>query len=451
MATGSRILAMATIFRRLYKLRGVPFVQNFAKLQISTIITLLTGFVSLVVFPRVLGLELYGLYAVVAAFAGLLSFFCAFGQETTCAIFFAEATGKKDKEAQQSVLRYFVQSWLLTVVVSGVLMAIAPWIGAYVEGSALVGDYARLIILNMVLQAAPTLSFIMLQNYQEINTLVMWENMRTVLQFALSTVLLLMGWGIVGILLGPLVVSTVYFPLCLLQYRRIARERDLPSLSQIARDVTRFDTGKLFVQGLWITLDRNISGNLYPNLFIMILNATTTLENVALFRLALRLASLPGTLIMPNVSRLATVYIPKLIGKEVALIKSNCGKLIKGATGLTLLACMGAAVCIPLFWPLVYGNEFTAAIPVFLVLLPLNLMAVTHVASVPLLRVLGKTWAMIAVNILGVTLACASYYVLLMVIPANYAMAIAVLMYNLHTLLLFAYIARLLKHYKPLP
>ncbi len=440
---------MATIFRRLYKLRGVPFVQNFAKLQIGTVISLGTGFVSLVVFPRVLGLEMYGLYAVVAAFAGLLGFFCAFGQETTCAIFFAEATGKKDSAAQQSVLRYFVQSWLLTVVVSVVLIAIAPWLGASIEGNVLVGDYARLILLNMVLQAAPTLSFIMLQNYHEINTLVVWENTRTVLQFALSTIFLLMGWGIVGILLGPLVVSTVYFPLCLLQYRRIARERNLPSLSQIVRDVTRMDTGKFFVQGVWITLDKNISGNLYPNLFIMILNATTTLENVALFRLALRLASLPGTLIMPNVSRLATVYIPKLIGSPVALIKTNCAKLIKGATGLTFLVCLGAAVCVPLFWPLVYGDEFTAAIPLFLVLLPLNLMAVTHVASVPLLRVLGKTWSMIVVNVIGVALACGGYYVLLPVIPANYAMAIAVLIFNLHTLLLFAYIARLLKTYKP--
>lgn len=440
---------MATIFRRLYKLRGVPFVQNFAKLQIGTVINMATGFVSLVVFPRVLGLEMYGLYAVVAAFAGLLSFFCAFGQETTCAIFFAEATGKKDRDAQQSVLRYFVQSWLLTVVVSIVLMLIAPWLGASIEGNALVGDYARLIILNMVLQAAPTLSFIMLQNYQEINTLVVWENTRTVLQFALSTALLLMGWGIAGILLGPLIVSIVYFPLCLLQYRRIARERNLPFLSQIVGSVTRIDTGKFFVQGLWITLDRNISGNLYPNLFIMLLNATTTLENVALFRLALRLASLPGSLIMPNVSRLATVYIPKLIGSPAALIKSNCIKLVKGAMGLTFLVCMGAAVCIPLFWPLVYGTEFTAAIPLFLVLLPLNLMAVTHVASVPLLRVLGKTWSMIAVNILGVALACGGYYVLLPWVAATYAMAIAVLMYNLHTLLLFAYIARLLKNYNP--
>ena len=57
---------------------GMKFIRDVGILQLGKAVALVVGFVGSVVFARILGPENYGLYAIVAAFAGIVSSFINF-------------------------------------------------------------------------------------------------------------------------------------------------------------------------------------------------------------------------------------------------------------------------------------------------------------------------------------------------------------------------------------
>lgn len=425
----------------LSRLRGllhVRFVRNVLTFQLSTIITLVTGLLSSVIYARLLGLEQYGLYAVVSAFAGLLTIVAGWGQDTTVATFLAESVGKKDPALVRSVLRYFAQSTFLGTVIHVALIIAAPLLAGLIQNDPTIGEYARLAIVNTMLQPLFTLVIIMLQLRQRIPLITALENSRSILQLGLATLLLVMGFGVWGIFLGTSVISLLYIPVCIHLYRVHARALGFPSLLSLFRDLRGADTTPYFRQGFWIALDRHIARNLYPNAFFLVLGRVAPLETVGLFRLALRLASLPAELVMPSISRLSAISLPRLAGENIKELRSSCIKLIKGTLGLMLTAVIGASICVPLFLPYVYGREFMGAIPVFFTILPFNLISGLNVASIPLARVFRKVHVLIGVNLLGLCGALLVFAILRTILPDAHAMGFGLLYYHINSLLLYA-------------
>lgn len=437
-----------TLSARASAVLKLPFVRNLAKFQAGTVVMMGMGFVSSVVYSNLLGLERYGLYAIVTAFASLVTIIASFGQETTITTFLSEAVARKNKEEIRNVLAYFWQTTVIATLLYIALILLSPFLAQLLGESKDVGMYAKIAILNIGLQWPAVLVFLMLQIENRVGLVTILENIRLIAQVGLSTILLLMGYGLWGVLAGTCIVSALYVPLCLFLYERFRHEVAFPSMPSVVRMLRVRDTQTYFKQGVWISADRNIAGNLYPNVFFMILSATAGLQAVGLFRLALKLAELPRALIMPSLSRMAAVTIPRLTALDRGSLKRSCVKLLIGSLGLNTLAIIGAAVCVPLFFPLVYGREFIGAIPAFFLLLPGNFFATMQIVAVPLLRLYKKMHVSILNNLAGTAVAVALYFGLSRIIDPLYAMCLASLYLYVNSNNTYLYLWHFLKRKK---
>jgi O-antigen/teichoic acid export membrane protein len=427
---------------------ALPFVRGVATFQIGGIVMMGVGLVSSVLYARLLGVSVFGLYAVIRAFVGLLTIATSYGQETAAATFLAEAMGRKDLEKARTVLRYYAQATAISAVVFVILFLVSPIIAHSTQSNPLIGQYARILLINTLLQSPNVLLFMALQLQRRIKAVTIIENTIDILQLILSIVLILQGWGIWGVLVGTTAISALATPFLLLMYDRSARAQGLPQAGEILGSLFKRGTGDYFVQGFWIALDQNIGKNLYPNLFYMVLNATTTLQTVGVFRIGFRLASLPGTFIMPSITRMTTYAIPKIATIDRKNLLKVCRKVIVVAVGVSALATVGAAIVVPPLIPFVYGVSFTNAIPTFLALLPINIIASTHVISVPLLRVYKKVWIISITNTVGIVIGIGAYYLLHMFLPTLAAICFSIVIFHLNSLALFPYLYWLLRKKK---
>lgn len=424
------------LLKTLFGLQRVPFVRHAATFQIGSIVMTATGLISSVLYARLLGLEQFGLFAVVSSFTGVMCIIASFGQETTLVTFLSEAVGKKDKKGIETVLRYFIQSTLLALIVYAVLLILAPTLSSYFSSGEYVGSLSRLLILNTALQSPPVLVFLMLQIRGKVAIVTILENIRSLSQVGIAITLLLLGYGLEGILWSMLAVSVIYLPVCAVLYRKNARILGFPHMKLLVQTFLRGGTLPYFSQGLWIAFDRQISRNLYPNLFMLVLDRTTSLQVVGLFRLALRLGSLPADLITPNITRLSAVTIPKLAAQSVDRLKEACLKLMKGMLGIISLAVLGAALIIPPLVPTVYGAEFSEAILPFLIILPFNFISAFSVATVPVARIFRKVWLLTISNSLGIVFGLTGYFVLRGMIGSLNAMSASILLYHVNSIVL---------------
>ncbi len=432
---------------RLLLFTRIPFVRGVATFQVGTVVMTITGFASSVLYARLLGLHEFGIYAAVTAFAGLLGIFTSYGQETATITFLSEAVGRRDKKGIALVLRYFLQATSLATLVYIALFLLAPVIATMVGSDPRIGMLARLVLLNAVLQPVNVLLFIALQLQRRIALVAFLENALDILQLSLAIVLLLLGWGVAGILAAQLLGMLAAVPLFLALYVRSARAQGFPTLREsIGGMHTASGTGPYARQGLWIALDRSISGNLYPNLFFVLLNATTTPATVGVFRIALRLATLPLSLLMPSITRMTAVAIPRIAAADPRHLLRSCQQVLIGAVALSFLATIGAAIVVPPLIPLVYGAEFARVIPIFLLILPINITSSMHVVSVPILRILRRVWVITLTNGTGIVLACGLYFLLLQSLPVLGAVGASVIFYHSFSLLLFVYLGVLYRH-----
>ncbi len=433
------------LLKKLRATSRLPFVRGAATFQVGSMVMLVTGFASSIVYARLLGLKEFGMYAIVSAFVGIFGILASYGQESTTVIFLSEAVGKKDNKAIANVLRYYVHMTLLSSIVYLCIFILAPTLADALQHNALIGQYARLVILNILLQPANTLLFLLLQLERRIKTVVTLENGLDIAQLAVSIALLLLGWGVQGILIGTLSVSAAAFPFLVMMYNKSAKRQGLPTIWQTIGTLGKAKTGGYVRQGFWIALDQNIGKNLYPNLFYIVLSATASLETVGIFRLAMRLAGLPLSLIMPSVTRMTSVTIPKIANSDSTSLFPSIRKVLAGTLGLVFLISCAAAIIIPPLIPFVYGTAFSKAAPIFLVLLVPNFLSSAHVLSVPLLRLFKRVWMISLTNLTGMGIAVVCYFFLLKFLSAIWAISISVTIFQTFSLLLFVFVAILLR------
>ncbi len=431
---------------RLRNILSEQFTQNILKFQLGTIFTIILGLATSLIYTRLLGVERYGAYGVITAFAGLLTIVARFGQEQTLTTFLAEAVGEKNQRKIFATLQYYFQSWTLSFVVYAVLFAIAPIAATMTGNTTDIGRLARLVIINEALQFGPALVLLTLQVQKRINLVVILENTKTLAQVLVTSTFLILGYGIEGILYGMLLVSSITLPVSLVLYQYTKRE--YPGIGSLCAALGKGGTGIYFREGFWLALERNIGNKLYPNIFYVVLGATASYEITGLFKLAFRLARLPSELIMPGITRLSAVAIPKIVSGDRKALKASCLKLLKGTLGLNVIAILGAIVFVPPLLPVVYGAEYAPAIPLFLVMVWFNLLSALHVVSVPLIRVYRKVWAMILTNVTAAIFAIGVYYLSVEFHTPAKALVIALFYYHMHSLSIFGFLWWFIRHPK---
>ncbi len=430
---------MASVRQLISYFASVPFIRTVATMQITTAINVVVGFASSIVYIRLLGLELFGILAVVYAFSGLLSIPASFGQDTALVTFFSEAVGGKDTHKAKAVLWYFLQSTVLSTVMYVVLGIIAPSLATVWQSNGEIGHYARYVFANQALQGPAVLLFLGLQIERKLKLLSLVENARTILQFAITTVMLMLNMGIMAILLGTLIISIIYVPICLFLYERLAKNGGkMPRLTSLIRS-GKSSTKAYFLQGLMMTLDRSIASNLHPNIFIMMIASIST-EMAGVLRLALRLAYLPTSLLLPSITRTASVSLPKLIAQDRKALKSSVLKLLTGCIILSIILVVGGEIVIPPLIPIVYGKEFISTQGPFMILIISTIFISLNVITVPLLRTYKKLHVSIINFLVGILIGVALFFVLIKFMSPILAVSIGIVYVHAHSLLMYPYL-----------
>ena len=432
--------------QKLRALLALPFTRHLVTLQTGSTVTMVASFLQSIIFARMLGVEGYGVYALILASAGLCSIAAGFGQQHTTTTFLAEAWSRKDRPAMRTIAQYYLQTSLIGILLLGTLVLLAPLLTDLTYQNPGYGFLARLILVSTMLDLLPAYVFIAMQVSNRFRLLTILQTFRVLLQLFLSTILLLRGYGVAGTFWGPLLTSFLFFPIMLALYEKQCETWGMPSLLRELSSLRSSSTRTYIRQGLWIAFDKHLGGNINPNAFIFLLSLTANASTVGLFTLALRLARFPGQFISPNIHLLASTTIPKVVHKGKQAIREISFKLMKGTMSLQIAITIVCLLIVPPLIPIVYGRAFAAAIPAFAIMLTMHLFAALQVATVPLLRVFDRVRYGVYVQIMSIAVALISYFLLLNIFDPLLSMASAVFLYYVAQLSLLPVLWALLMH-----
>jgi len=377
----------------------VPFVRDVATMQVGRVIGMFSSFLASILYARFLGIGGYGQYAVVLAFTGTLGVLTNLGQQATLTTFLAEAYGRKDKEGMRIASHYYVSISVLAAFVLLVMMIIAPLVTDALYQKPEIGMLARLVFLSSLLEFPFSYVAISLQVVREIRMLTIAENAKVVVQLGLAVLLLIMGFGVAGILAGSAIGASVFALLSFVLYPMVRKKHNLPSFGGMLKKADTSKLWKHWKDGFWIAIDKNI-GNLYPTIFLFVLSMITNQSVIGLLRLAFKLADLPASFVLNSVSRLSGSVLPSVAGRGADVLRSTIRKLVTHSAGAMALATIGALVCVPVFLPIVYGENFRVAVYPFVIIVIMQMSYAFHSFATPILRMYSKIYYATILNVI---------------------------------------------------
>lgn len=430
----SSLAALRALLRR-------RFVRDVLTLQAGSVFGTGIAFVKSVLYARLLGIEAFGIYALVLAFTGTASIFVNFGQNQAALTFFAERHARKDRRGMGTVLRYYL---LLSSVGAGILLCLsvaAPALADMLYDDAAIGTLARLAFFAALTGSFDTFFTMQLQAIRAIRTLTVLENCNALLQLLLAGALLATGRGVAGIFVGlgmsNLIMLCVYGAVAQGRFR----DGDLPT----AREAlwSGESVRPLLKQGLWIAVDKNI-GNLFPQSFFFALSLFSAPAIVGIAQLAFKISSLPKILLLPHIVRMGTTVLPAIRARAdgAAALRHAWMLMVKHALAFHVLASAGSLIVLPPLTLLLYGHAFSGVIRPMTWLLLIQLLSALNVGNSPLFRMLGKAHIPALFGIVALPVQLAAFVGLLHILPPLSAFIGAVLIVYVSNLWLNGYLYR---------
>lgn len=364
------------------------FAQNVLTLQVGSVLGMGLGFVRSIVIARMLGLSGWGEYSVVLVFVGTLTTVVNLGQNQAALTFFAEAYSLKDVEKMKRVIKYFVILTLFAVSTVMALMILAPLLTDWLYADRDIGRTARIALLGVVVGSFDGLFLMFLQVTRNIRKMAVFENVNQVLQFGLSIALLAAGFGVPGVLLGAVLGNIVMIGVYVVDYHGLRKKFPFPGVRESM--ASRRSVGDLFLQGLWIALDKNM-GKLFPQGFLFVMSLFATKEVVGLAQLAFKVASLPSSFFLPHVGRMASTMLPAIQAEGPATLRKRCVSIIKHSVVVHGAGTLVGMAVLPSVAVLLYGSEYgSLRWPIVWLTAILGISAL-NVLNSPFLRLRRKT------------------------------------------------------------
>ena len=346
------------------------FARDTVVLQAGDIFNLGASFLASILLARMLGPSGYGVYALVIALWGILSFAGDLGLAPATITQLAEALAAKDRRGAAEYCGYFLKLSLLLGLGSTLVGLIAgPIIAGALYGQAEVGLLAGLLLADQLLGLPRNLIQISWRAQRRMSSYAVFEASRGALRLGLIGLLLGLGLGLRGVvaaeLAGALICSLAAGPL----FARLSRssEAAFPTWAETLDQARKVPLKKHFTFGLKIIIDRNV-GRILTSVPFLILGRFAPPADVGFLRLAWSAINLPLILLNALSNNLAA-RLPQLRaqGEEKAFWRvyfRTClvgGAVSVAATGLFVLLA-------PWLVKVVYGAEFLPALPYIYIL-----------------------------------------------------------------------------------
>ncbi len=419
----------------------VPFVRDVLTLQMGAFFATGLSFIRSIAYFRLLGVEQFGVYAVVLAFSGTFSIITNFGQNQAALTFFAQRYSRKDMEGMRAVLQYYAELSLFASMLLFAFAYAAPTIAELFYHNATIGMIARIAFLCSVAGAFDTLFSIVFQTIGEIRTMTVLDNVNASLQLVLSLGLLLLHFGPVGIFWGILVSNLLMLIPYSIVYARLRRRYGLPPLLSIF-DFKR-NTKPFFMQGFWIAVDKNI-GNLFPTSFFFVMSLFAIPAQVGIAQLAYKISALPRTVFLPNVIQLSMTVLPKIQAQSNKALRAAVAKILKHSLFFHAIFSFAALLILPPAALILYGPKVGAAITPMLWMILIQIIGGVNVVNAPLFRLLHKAQVSALWGMIGLPIQLSLLALLMLVFSPINAFVLAIFCMFIMNLWLNLYLFRLL-------
>ena len=226
-----------------------PFVKDTAILQAGNFFNIGLGILTSVLTARLLQPDKYGVYTLISSFAGLIALFMNFGADRTATTLVAEAYAKKDKIEIKNVLTYFLKiNGVIAPLIGIAAVIVAPFVTLYFYHSSYLGEMSRLAIITFIFVGTFwSLLTIALQVSRRMMNYVLLDNLNTLLRSALCIGLILLGWGVWGVLMGQLLAAVIMAIISLFFYRFLAhRSEYFPKIRSLVASLRQVSIKKYF-------------------------------------------------------------------------------------------------------------------------------------------------------------------------------------------------------------
>lgn len=388
-----------------------PFVREAGVLQIGLLVRIGVGFLVSIALARLLGLENYGAYALVAATVTTISLFKRLGQDYVATTSLATAYARQDAKAGRETLAIFnaVNLWSILLVVPPALL-LAPIISGWFFDDTSLAQPLQLALLPSIWAPLLATLVIALQCSRRLVTLTAVENADYLALAVSGLILVAVGRGVSGYFLGQAAASLAFALVAAAIYQRVSlRDPLLPPWRDLARGLAQPGPNlwREFRSGLAVALDKNLV-SLYPLAPILLLGALASTEQVALLRVALTYLAAP-LLALGAVSRLLMVKLPDLQATQPERMRRFFFQVTTASGGISILITLPFLLLAPWLIELLYGPDFRGAARLVPLLALDPLLAGFSIAAGPIFRTYRRnTWALYAnltVLLLGLPLA----------------------------------------------
>ncbi len=432
--------------RRLSYLWNVPFVRNVLTLQAGSVVVTLIGSVKFYVYLWILGVDMYGIYAVTQAFTGTFGIFTNFGQNQAALTFFAEHYTRDDRSGMAAVMRYYLQLALLACVLLVIFIVLTPWLTTVFGYDPSIGWIAQLAFAALIAGSFDTMFSIVLQTTRAIKVMTVMETANVTLQFVLGVWLLLITRSPAGIFAAMLIGNVFMLGVYVSIYARMRRSHNLPTLREVLR--AKHSIRPYLGQGLWIAFDKNI-GNLFPQSFFFVMSLYASPAVVGIANIAFKIANIPRTLLLPHIVRMSMTVLPAVEAKGKAVLRAACAKILKHSFLFHSLISFAALLGVPVIaWALamlVHDWRILNALTPMLWMILIQIISGLNVVNAPLFRLLHKAYVPALWGVVALPVQLAFFAFLLQWMDAIGAFALALLFMYVTNLYLNGYLYFLLK------
>ena len=339
------------------------FFRNFAILQVGNIGSNIVQAVVGIFFARILQPEYYGIYALVFSLAGIMSIFMGIGAQDAVTTILGGAYERKDEKQVREALAFLAKITIITGIAVLVSAGFAPLIANALYHNYMIGVYAGIVMIASVISTtAYSFSGIMLQIVGKYKHMTILSILDTVSRMLFALTFVLMGYKVLGIVLGHLAGSIIVCVVSAIFWNRARHEFSIiPTGSELLSHVRRVSIRKYLGFSFWIAVDRNLS-NLYNILPIFLTGIFVLPGEVTYFKLAFGYINLGLSFLSP-IGTLLNVEFPKMQVHGHEKLTRNFLKI--SLYGFALSGAITAAVAVisPIVFRILYGTKYLPSIP----------------------------------------------------------------------------------------
>lgn len=434
-----------SLSERIQYFREHRFIKQAMTLQAGNIAGNFTQALIGVFLARLLQPELFGVYTIAISLGSLAALFIGFGAFNAAASLASESYAKGDNKEVREILGFLVKIIFWTGLMALAYLFVLPWIGLKFYGSYIIGIYAGVVVLALLLSST-MFSFLSLclQLVGKIKTLAKFVVSDQALRYGSSLLFVFFGFSVWGAVSGQLVGAAMLFIISAVFWKYFRKEFNFfPSLFQLLKDAKRAPFKKYFGFTFWVTLDRNM-GNIYMTIPVVLAGIYIASDELTFFKLAFGYVNLVMSLLGP-ISTLLNIEFPKMKAEgSNGLAKSFITVSMYSMLLTTVLTGIVVAVS-PIAFKILYGESFLPSVKYVAGLFVYGALYGIGVGLGPMWRAVNKVKISILINTIILAVGIPGGLLLIRSFGAWGAVIMVTAWFTTSHLVSFIYLSRRLK------